>query len=151
MPYNPFGNLGYPTNIQPGTNGFSGISEVSSIDEVKAASVPYGTAIFMANSSDMFYAKNSQGLIKAFKFQEIPIPSNDPQDFITRNEFETLRRQNEQLIEQNAALAAQLQQQQPQPYANVAATQYDPTASTGGVVQPNSANGMDQGTGEPIP
>lgn len=153
MQFMPQYGLGYPNNIQSGTTGYSGISEVSSLDEVKAASVPFGVHIYMSNSSNTFYAKNTQGVIKAFKFEEMPMPSNNPENFVTREEFDDLRRQYEQLAQQHAtsATAKPIPQWTGQPIANVATAQYDTTTSATGVMQQDSSNGMDQGTGEPIP
>lgn len=149
MPYNqPYGYPGYAMNIPSGTaDTINGVPQVSSIDEVRAASVPYGVTIFMTDH-DVFYAKNSQGLIKAFKFEEVPIPSNDPQNFVTREEFDNLRRQYEQLTQQYATATAT--PIAAQPIANTATTQYDSTAGTAGIVQPNSQNGMDTTASEPI-
>lgn len=147
----PYG-FGYPQNIQPGTTGYSGVSEVSSIDEVRAASVPYGVAIFMLNTSDnIFYAKNSQGAIKAFKYEEIAIPSNDPQNFVSRAEFNELKEKYDELARQHATAATTSQPVQPaataQPVTDVATAQYDTGASNAGVLQPSGSYEPNQATG----
>lgn len=142
----PYG-FGYPSNIQSGTtSGYSGVTEVSSLDEVRAASVPFGVAIYMMNNGNMFYAKNTQGMIKAFKFEEIPIPSNDPQNFVTREEFDKLRSQYDQLIAQQHATATTTIQPTAQSVTNVTTTQYDTRASNSGVLQQSSINEPNQGT-----
>lgn len=117
MPYNPYGYPGYATNIQSGTNDINGVPQVSSIEEVKAATVPYGVSIFFTKGdSNIFYAKNHQGTIKAFKYEEIPIPSNDPQNFVTKAEFDQLRSQYEQLAQQYAAQQSAATQPRPVVY-----------------------------------
>ena len=160
MPYNPYGNLGYLPNIQSGTSGYSGVSEVSSIDEVKAASVLYGVGLFMDRTNNLFYAKNSQGLIKAFEYKEIQIPSNNPQNFVSRAEFNELKEKYDELVRQHATEPTAATQpnvnadQQWQPATNdtvsTTATQYDTGASNTGVLQQGGTNEFDQGTGQPI-
>lgn len=151
MQYNQFGGFGYPQNIQPGTTGYSGISEASSIDEVKATSVPYGVSLFMMRDGNIFYAKNSQGIIKCFKYEELPMPSNDPQNFVSRAEFNELKEKYDELIARQygaATTAAQpIQQTATQPVADVTTTQYDTGASQAGALQPDSSNEFDKTAG----
>lgn len=152
MPYPYFGNLGYPQlqNTQPGTSGYSGISEVSSIDEVKAASVLYGVSIFMDRNGGHFYAKNSQGLIKAFKYEEIPIPSNDPQNFVSRAEFDQLKEMYNDLASRQyaAAAAAQSVAQSDAANAGSAAVPGNTGASQGTTDPGNSQLWNDTGSGQ---
>lgn len=154
MPYSPYGGFGFPQNIQPGTTGYSGVSEASSIDEVRAASVPYGVSLFMMHDGNIFYAKNSQGVIKCFKYEELPIPSNDPQNFVSRAEFNDLKEKyNELIARQYGAAATTAQPIQPtatQPVADVATAQYDTGASQAGALQPDSSNELDQTAGGAI-
>lgn len=125
MAYSPYGIPGYSVNTySPGTAGtnINGVPQVSSIDEVRAATVPYGSVTMFLNSNEnILYAKNSQGLIKAYKYEEIPLPSNEPQAFVTREEFnkmnDMLRRIDERLASSDATSATQ----QPQPTVDHAA------------------------------
>lgn len=60
MTYNPFG---YPANnqyIPSGTSGITGVRWVASIDEVNAASIPWGSQIFMDQNRDVFYIKSQR-------------------------------------------------------------------------------------------
>lgn len=144
MAYNPFGYPGYAQNIQSGTTDIQGVTWVSSIDEVKPATVPFGKQIFMDRNNDIFYVKDSMGSIKAFSFKEIPIPSNNPADFVTKNEFARLEEKIEQLIATTSAATAT---QQPQPNADYAAdatVQWDAGASQTTVLQPDCVNGTNQ-------
>lgn len=103
MPYPNFSYPGYPSTIPSGTADTLGISWVTSLDEVRGHNVPFGQHIFMDRNSDIFYAKNPQGEIKAFKFQETPLPGTmQPGDYVTKQEFEDLRNKYEQLIQQQS-------------------------------------------------
>lgn len=150
MPYPNFGNFGYSPNMQPGTSGYSGVSEVSSIDEVKAASVLYGTAVFFDRNGMFFYAKNSQGMIKAFKFEEMPIPSNDPQNFVSRAEFDQLKEMYNELASRQYATAAATQPVAQSDAANAGGTTVpgNTGASQGATDQGNSQLWNDTGSGQ---
>lgn len=147
MPYNPYG--GYPgfANIQSGTSDINGVPQVSSIEEVKAASVPYGVSIFFTkDNSNLFYAKNSNGLIKCFKYQEVPIPSNDPQNFVTKQEFDDLRTKYEQLAQQYATVqpATTATTVQSSVYnASDAELPGNTGTSEAAILQPGSSDGID--------
>lgn len=101
----------YPT-MQTNVSDIQGIRWVSSIEEVRAASVPWGRAIFMDNTQDVFYIKSSNGSVSAYKFEAIQMPA--PENFVTRQEFDDLKDKYEQLIksasqqsaESNVALSA---------------------------------------------
>ncbi len=152
MNYNFYGFPGMPmaNNIQSGTSDIQGVPGVSSINEVYSASVPYGKQIFMDRNQYVFYLKDYTGNIKAFSFKEIPVPGVGPnmENYVTREEFDNLRNKYEQLINTDAnattnTTAQPNAQQSTQPVANYATTQYDSTASTTGVLQSGSTDGID--------
>ena len=113
MDYNSYG--GYPVNtpfgtpgyIQSGTNDIQGVHWVSSIDEVRAASVPFGRKMFMHNNDQIFFIKDSNGSIMSFKFEEIPQPT--PENFVTRQDFETLNAKYAELESKYESLVRQQQ------------------------------------------
>lgn len=153
MAYNEFG--GYPVNapfsgpgyIQSGTNDIQGVSWVSSIDEVRSASVPFGRKMFMSSMDQIFYVKDSSGSIAAFKFEEIPLPT--PENFVTRKEFDELRSKYESLVQQQSAAI----QQSAQPNAADADGQVVPGntgASQGSVHQNDSGQGLNPGSGQQL-
>ena len=146
MPYPTYGNPSFTAlpYIPSGTADIAGVTWVSGFDEARNAIVPYGKQLFMHRNEQQFYVKDHSGAIKAFKFQEIPLPSNDPSNFVTKQEFEELRQKYESLV----------QQQQQNTYATgwnepVANNATDATVQgftgTGeaGVLQQDSFNGTD--------
>lgn len=100
MAYTGYGYPGMP-NIQSGTSDITGVPWVSSIDEVRAAQIPFGydRQIFFDHNNDIFYMKWSSGQIRAFSFSEIQLPSNNPMNFVSRQEFDDLRSKYEQLVQ----------------------------------------------------
>ena len=144
MPYNPYGNPGYPAPYIPsGTADIAGVTWVSSFDEARNAIVPYGKQLFMHSDDKQFYVKDRSGAIKAFKFEEIPLPSNDPSNFVTKQEFEELRRQYESLVQQQSGtITASPNISEPIAInATDATIQGNTGASQAGVLQQNSGNG----------
>ena len=152
MAYNPY-YQGNPTYIPSGTTDINGVPQVSSVDEVKAATVPYGVSVFFVRGdSDLFYAKNSLGEIKCFKYQEIPIPSNDPENFVTRAEFDALRKQYEQLSQQHAAIQQPVVIQPVQPngdHEGHAVVSGDPGAGQGAILQSSGEDGFNPIAAQP--
>ncbi len=109
-------NYGFPTympfgapDTQSGTNDLQGVRWVAGMEEVKAASVPFGRSIFMERNNDIFYVKDTNGNIRSFKYKEIPQPT--PENFVTRQEFDDLRNKYEQLIQSNTATTQPTTQQ----------------------------------------
>lgn len=107
MSYNPYGIQGIPSYMQSGTTDFiQGVPWVSSVDEVRSASVFYGRQMFIDKNNNVFYIKDTMGQIKAFAFEEVPVPGQaviDPSKYVTKEEFDELRSQYEQLIQQQSA------------------------------------------------
>lgn len=131
----------YPNTYQSGTNDITGVCWVSGVDEVRATSVPFGRQLFMNNAQDIFYIKGSNGAIKAFKFEEIQLPT--PENLVTRAEFDELRSKYEQLVQSTQ----RSQQQQPQSYADNAGNAEfpgNPGASQATVHPINSGFGNDE-------
>lgn len=143
--HTPFGTPGY---IQSGTNDIQGVNWVSSIDEVRAASVPFGKKLFMENNDQVFHVKDSNGSIQSFRFEEIPQPT--PENFVTRKEFDDLRSKYESLVQQQQAAAVQQPAQSNAiDSANAAVSGYSGT-SQGAIHQDNSGLGNEQtGIGQP--
>lgn len=151
MAYNPYGYQGTP-NIPSGTNDIQGAPWVSSIDEVRAASVFYGRQIFMDQNEQIFYIKSHSGEIKAFKFEEIPTSTTvDMSNYVTKEQFEDLRMKYEQLIQQQSTTAAV--NEQPQSNGNYATNETVPgyTGTSQGTVLSNvQANEYGTGTDQPV-
>lgn len=152
MPYNDFGGysahapFGTPAYIQSGTNDIQGVNWVSSFDEVRAASVPFGRKMFMENNEQIFHIKDSNGSIMSFKFEEIPQPT--PANFVTRQEFDDLRSKYESLVQQQQAAAVQ---QSAQFDAIAPSSQLVPgdTGASQGAVHPNdSGSGLNPGSSQ---
>lgn len=145
MAYNPYASPGYPANYIPsGTADIAGVTWVSSYQEALSAIVPYGKQLFMERNQNVFYVKDNTGAIKAFKFEEMPMPSNDPSNFVTKKEFDELKAKYEQLI-----------QQQPVQTSGYITTiesastdgttqelQWESTAGTAGVLQQSGTDGI---------
>ncbi len=112
MQYNGFGYQAY-SNMSSTQDDISGVRLVSSIDEVRAASV-FGRQLFMHRDEDMFYVKDQNGSIRCFSFEEVQSPPAG--DYVTRKEFDELRSRYEQLI-RSAAATPQQQQLVPEPDA----------------------------------
>lgn len=164
MPYNQF--YGYPA-YQPlmaapntymsGANDILGVRWVSNIDEVKATSTPDGSiAMFMHSSQPYFYIKKGAE-VSTFKFEKVEPPK--PEDFVTRTEFEELRKQYESYIRAYPPTSATTIQQQSdqstaiQPNTNNANGQElygNTTASQATTMPANSGYGMDQGPAQSI-
>lgn len=140
MSYNMFGYPMYP-NIQSGTNDIQGVRWVASIEEVRAASVPYGKSLFMDNNQDVFYVKDSNGSVKSFSFKEIPQPT--PENFVTRQEFDDLRSKYEQLVQSTQQPITGQQIVQPDANSsNDESVQWQPGASQAGAMQSDSIDGV---------
>lgn len=143
MPYNPYSYPGYPHNIQSGTSDITGVSWVSTIDEVKSSHIPFGKQIFMDKNSNLFYVKDYTGSIKAFKFEECELPSTNPENFVTKAEFDQLKEKYEHLVATYSAPAA-IQPAQPNADLSAnAAVQWNPGASQAAVLQSDCINGND--------
>ncbi len=100
-------SYGYPAypDIQSGTtDNIQGVRRVSCIEEVYATSVPDGVrAMFMDGTKDMFYIKDGLS-VRAFEFAEVA--PMKPGDYVTKSEFEELKKQYEQLVQQQQRYAA---------------------------------------------
>ena len=142
MPYPSYGNPGFTTlpYIPSGTADIAGVTWVSGLQEVQSAIVPYGKQLYMQRDQDIFYVKDHTGSLKAFRFQEIPLPSNDPSNYVTKQEFDELKAKYEQLIQQQPSSSSF----QSEPVA-ISATdtelQWNTGASTAGVLQQGSTDG----------
>lgn len=162
MAYNQSILPGYVPNIQSSANDIQGVPWVSSIDEVKSASVFNGVRLFMDNSDKVFYSKNMNGEIRAFKFEEIPIPSNNPANFVTKQEFEELKAKYDQLLQMQGAMtnAESVVQQQAATIEQPAQSNADNAGyevvpgftgtSQAGVLQPSGTDGSDAITTQPV-
>lgn len=157
MPYNQLTgfpaympNIGAPT-IPSGTNDIQGVRWVSCLDEVKAASVPFGRSLFMQNNEMIFYVKDSNGVIQTFAFNEITPPA--PEDLAselayTKQEISELKAQLEFLRSNNAQQSIQSTtaadwQQFAQSNADAQTAQYDASTSQPGVLQQGCSDGTD--------
>ena len=143
MPYNPY-SPSYPYNIQSGTTDLQGVTWVNSLIEVEATRVPYGKQIFMDRNNPYFYVKDYTGVIKCFKFEEVPLPSQNPDNYVTKEEFDQLRMQYEQLVSTVSATTATQPAEPAQPYVDHAAdvaVPGDTGASQAGVLQQGSPDG----------
>lgn len=136
MNYNQFSPM-YSQYIPSGTNDIQGVRWVSSIDEVRATTVPFGRQIFMNQDIDIFYIKDTSGNIRCFEYTETEPPV--PENFVTRKEFDELRSKYEQLVQQQSAST-----NQPQSVTNNAGNAelsgYT-GASQGGILQASPSNG----------
>ena len=143
MPYNPYGNPGYSAPYIPsGTADIAGVTWVSSIQEVQSAIVPYGKQLYMQRDQDIFYVKDHTGALKAFKFQEIPLPSNDPSNYVTKQEFDELKAKYEQLIQQQQSNTYSTNWSEPVAISATAEElQWQPTGSSAGVLQQGGTDG----------
>lgn len=145
---------GYPSylpgfgnpEITSGTSDIQGVRWVSSLEEVKAASVPFGRSIFMESQENRFHIKDSNGSIRSFTFEEIPQPT--PDNFVTRQEFEDLRRKYESVIQQQSAATVQQPAQPDAADAGDAGIQWDPSAGQGAVLPNGGGNGNEQGANQ---
>lgn len=136
MTYNQFSPM-YPYNIPSGTNDIQGVRWVSSIDEVRATTVPFGRQIFMNQDNDIFYIKDTSGNIRCFEYKETDPPV--PENFVTRKEFDELRSKYEQLVQQQSANANQ--PQSVTDHARNAELSGNSGASQGGVLQEGGSYG----------
>lgn len=144
--YNPYMPFGTPGNIQSGTNDIQGVRIVAGIEEVKAASVPYGRSMFMNANEQIFYVKDTNGKIMTFKFEEVPEPT--PENFVTKQELEKqlndMRSYYESIISQQQPTASQPVAQQYESIPNHGSNEELPGntgASQGGVLQADQGNG----------
>lgn len=156
MAYNqPYGYPMMAPNIQSGTNDINGVNRVSSFQEVIASTVPYGRALFMHNNEQVFWVKDTNGSIRAFKFEEVNLEG----DTVSRKEFDDLKEKYEQLIQQfsaNAAPAVEQQSnatqwQQPVEYpAGNEVVQGNAGASQAAVYGSSASDGNEQSAGQPV-
>lgn len=132
---------------QPGQ--IEGVRWVSSMDEVNGTTIGFGqSALLMFTGENAFAIKSvsASGVptTKVFDFTERQDPpAVNPADYVTKEEFEDLRRKYEQLAGQHAADAVPVQYGDPQYHADDAVVPGNPAAGTGPVLQPSCANGMD--------
>lgn len=127
-------------SYKSGTNDIQGVHWVSSIDEARYASVPFGRAMFMNSNVQEFYIKEAMsGSIRVFKFEEVEIPK--PEDFVTKAEFEDLRRKYEQLVQQQQPTATATATESNVDTASNAIIQGDSSASQGAILQTNGKYG----------
>lgn len=138
--YMPFGT---PANIQSGTNdNIQGVRWVANIEEVRASSVPYGyRSLFLDNNNPIMYLKDYNGNVRQFSIKEIEQPK--PENFVTKQELEEVKRSYESIIDEFRATIAQYTAQ---PTTDVTAAQYNTGASNTGVLQPSSSNEPNQTT-----
>lgn len=145
MPYNPYGTPGFPAPyISSGTNDIAGITWVSSLQEVQSAIVPYGKQLFMHRSEKQFFIKDHTGVMKAFKFEEMPLPSNDPANFVTKAEFEELRQKYESLVQQQTNTYTTNWNEPVATNATTEELQWNTGTSTAGVLQQSGTDGINQ-------
>ena len=154
MAYNDYGNPAYmpfgTPNIQSGTNDIQGVRRVANLDEVKAASVPYGfRCMFMHNTEPYIYIKDYTGNIRMYQCQEIEQPK--PEDMAARlNELEA---KYESLVRQTATQQPAIQPTQYEPnenYAGNAELSGNPGASQAGVLQADGRDGPGSTASEPV-
>lgn len=149
MTYNAYGNPSFTTlPYQPsGTAGIAGVTWVSSLQEAQSAIVSFGKQLFMLRDQNIFYVKDSTGALKAFKFEEIPLPSNDPSNYVTKAEFNELRQKYEQLVQQQQ-FKPTLQLESYATNADAPELQHDAGASSTAILQQGSGDGPDRVTVE---
>lgn len=151
MPYNSYGNPSFTAlpYIPSGTADIAGVTWVSSFNEVQAALVPYGKQLFMQRDQNIFYVKDHTGALKAFKFEDIPLPSNDPSNYVTKAEFDELKAKYEQLIQQQQSNTYAANWSEPVAVGSTAEElQRQSTASSGGILQQGSTDGTNAVTAE---
>lgn len=142
MAYNPFGYPASNQYIPSGTSDITGVRWVASIDEVNAASIPWGSQIFMDQNRDVFYIKSQSGQIRSFSFEEIEPPK--PETYVTRSEYEDLRSKYEQLVRELDSEPVVQHVESDAGNAADAQLYGNPGAGQAAVLQPDSGYGVDQ-------
>lgn len=151
MAYNPYGFTGAPSYIPSGSTDIQGVPVVSSVDEVRSASVLYGRQMFMDLNTDSFYIKDTMGSIKAYSFKEIPVPGQtiiDPSQYVTKEEFDELRSKYEQLIESKQPTAEPVPTQPIIDLAANATVPGDAGTSQAAILQPSTTTWNGPATGQ---
>ncbi len=155
MNYNqPYGYPAYPTQMSGAQNDIQGVRWVSNSNEVNSIPVPDGIKMmFMERENPIFYIKQGSS-VDAFKFEKIEPPK--PEDFVTRTEFDELRRKYESLVQSASTNAVG---QQPVTTATVQSNaiatgctelQGNSATSKGAVMPTNIPAGMEQATAQPV-
>ena len=112
-PFAPYGN--FPGKQASQGTPIDGVRWVNSVDEVNATTIGFGqSALFMFSGENAFAIKSVDGTgvptVKVFDFTERPPASNpvvlDPSQYVTKDEFENLRRMYEQLAQHDIAAAS---------------------------------------------
>lgn len=152
-PYGAFPGKQMPAP-QPAGPQIEGVRWVSGIDEVNGTVIGFGkAAVFMFSNENAFAIKSVDPTgvptVKVFDFTERP-PANqtvlDPGQYVTKEEFDELRRKYEQLAQQPAAAAdpvAPAELGSSQHHADDAVVPGNPAAGAGSVLQPGGVYGMD--------
>lgn len=89
----------------PMQQGIAGVRFVSGEDEAKSVAIPYGSkALFMDANEDAFYVKETDmagaSTVEKYTFQKVePVE----EEYVTREEFDELRRAYESTLRQGAA------------------------------------------------
>lgn len=106
----PWGYQPYPIfQPAPQQQGIAGVRFVNGQDEARTVAIPYGTrALFMDANEDTFYIKETDvagaSTVETYRFEKV-----EPQrvDYVTRAEFEELKRAYESALQQNGQPAKQ--------------------------------------------
>lgn len=88
----------------PMQQGIAGVRFVGGEDEAKAVAIPYGTkALFMDANEDAFYIKETDGAgastIEKYAFRKV---EPEKPEYVTREEFDELRRAYESTVRAGA-------------------------------------------------
>lgn len=146
-PFAPYG--AFPGKQASQGTPIDGVRWVNSVDEVNATTIGFGqSALFMFSGENAFAIKSVDGTgvptVKVFDFTERPPASNpvvlDPSQYVTKDEFENLRRMYEQLAQHDTAAASATADASAEPGSPVAVVS---SAGKGAVLQPGGGNGMD--------
>lgn len=138
----------WPSNAMSGAQrDIQGVRWVSNINEVNSIPVPDGVKeMFMERTNPIFYIKDGS-YISTFKFEKVEPPK--PEDFVTRTEFDELRRKYESLVQSTNATTIEqpvttTAVQSAPVVTGYAELQGNPGTSQGSVMPTNIATGMEQ-------
>lgn len=89
--------------------GIAGVRFVNGIEEAKTVAIPYGTqALFMDANADRFFIKatdqNGASSVEEYRFEKV---EPEKPDYVTRKEFEELRKAYESALQQSTTPAGQ--------------------------------------------
>lgn len=99
-----YGYQPYPVyQPMPQSQGIAGVRFVNGIDEAKAVAIPYGTkALFMDMNEDAFYIKETDATgastVDMYTFVKV---EPEHEEYVTRAEFEELKRRYESVVQQS--------------------------------------------------